>query len=64
MKALWYDTSKLDPIKGITFRGYSVPDLSENLPTAGGDNDQALPEGKIWLLMGDSIPTQEEFLDV
>jgi len=29
------------------------------LPTAGGNCKEALPEGAIWLLYGDSVPTKE-----
>jgi citrate synthase len=63
IKGLWYDTSKLDANKGITFRGYTIPDLAEKLPHAKG-GQEALPEGAIWLLYGDSIPTKTEFNDI
>jgi citrate synthase len=64
VKAMFYDTSKLDAYTGINFRGHSIPDLQENLPTAGNGCLEALPEGVIWLLYGDSFPTQTEFEDV
>lgn len=34
---LLYDTSLLDAKTGITFRGYSIPELSEFLPKAIND---------------------------
>ena len=32
--ALITETSKLDPAEGIRFRGYTIPELQEKLPTA------------------------------
>lgn len=32
IRALFYDQSTVDPIDGVMFRGYSVPELHELLP--------------------------------
>ena len=32
MKSMIWETSQLDPIDGIRFRGYSIPELREKLP--------------------------------
>lgn len=53
-----WETSILDPEKGISFRGYSIPELREKLPK--GDADEPLPEGIFWLMLVDEIPTKED----
>lgn len=52
-------TSKLDPIEGIRFRGYSIPELKEKLPKLSED-DEPLPEGIFFLLLLDELPTSED----
>jgi len=37
IKGLLYDTSTVDPQRGITFRGFSIPQLQEKLPKANGN---------------------------
>lgn len=59
VKSMIWETSQLDPIKGIRFRGYSIPELRSLLPSVDGD-DQPLPEGLFWLMLVDEIPTKEE----
>lgn len=59
IKAMVWEPSALDPQEGIRFRGYSIPELSELLPTAEGD-DEPLPEGLFWLMLVGEIPTAEE----
>ena len=44
VKSMVWETSHLDAIKGIKFRGYSIPELKKLLPSRGGDG-QPLPEG-------------------
>ncbi|MEY4903244.1 MAG: hypothetical protein RLZZ292_1059 [Bacteroidota bacterium] len=56
---LW-ETSLLDPIEGISFRGYSIPQLHELLPKGRGK--EPLPEGIFWLMLVGEIPTEEEAL--
>ena len=59
VKSMIWETSNLDPIEGIRFRGYSIPELSELLPSRTGD-DQPLPEGLFWLMLVGELPTQED----
>ncbi|PVV02298.1 hypothetical protein BB560_003252 [Smittium megazygosporum] len=57
--ALLWDLSLLDPEEGIRFRGYSIPELYEVLPSAvkGGE---PIPEAMIWLLMTGEVPTEAQ----
>jgi citrate synthase len=55
---LW-EPSLLDAEEGIRFRGYSIPELREKLPTAPGGSEP-LPEGLFWLMMVGEIPTPEQ----
>jgi citrate synthase len=50
MVGLFTETSLLDANDGITFRGYTIPDLQKKLPKyeAGGEPQ---PEGLLWLLL-------------
>ena len=59
VKTMVWDTSQLDAIEGIRFRGYSIPQLNELLPSAEGDN-QPLPEGLFYLMLTGDLPTQED----
>ena len=59
VKSMIWEPSQLDPIKGIRFRGYSIPELREKLPKAPGDKEP-LPEGLFWLMLIGEIPTKEE----
>ncbi len=59
LKAMTYETSALDPIEGIRFRGFSIPELREKLPTANGGNEP-LPEGLFWLLLTGELPEHED----
>ncbi|GFH21784.1 citrate synthase, partial [Haematococcus lacustris] len=45
---LLWETSLLDPERGIRFRGHSIPELQAKLPAA---NKEPLPEGLLWLLL-------------
>ncbi len=56
---LW-ETSLLDAQEGISFRGYSIPQLRELLPKGRGK--EPLPEGIFWLMLVGEIPTEEEAL--
>ena len=53
------DTSKLDPEDGIKFRGYSLDELIELLPTYG-DGKQPMPEGIFYLMLIGELPTQQD----
>lgn len=54
-----WEPSLLDAQEGISFRGYSIPQLRELLPKAEGSNEP-LPEGLFWLMLVGEIPTKEE----
>ncbi len=59
MIGLITETSLLDANEGIRFRGYSIPELRENLPRAEGGTEP-LPEGLFHLMLLGEFPTQEE----
>jgi len=62
IKCMLWETSMLDPQEGIRFRGYSIPELRERLPTYAGPPGQGepLPESLLWLLLTGDIPTKAE----
>ncbi|HEU0226579.1 MAG TPA: citrate (Si)-synthase [Arachidicoccus soli] len=53
------EVSLLDPMDGIKFRGYSIPELQEKLPKAEGGTEP-LPEGLFYLMLIGELPTQED----
>ena len=57
VKSMIWDPSQLDPVEGIRFRGFTIPQLREKLPKAPGD-DEPLPEGLFWLMLTGELPTQ------
>lgn len=59
IKMMIWETSQLDPITGIRFRGYSIPELQELLPK-GICGKQPRPEGLFWLMLTGEIPTAEQ----
>jgi len=59
VKNLVCDTSSLDPEEGISFRGYTIPQLMEKLPKSP-QGDSPLPEAHWWLLLTGGLPTGEE----
>jgi len=59
VKSMLWETSKLDPEEGIRFRGYSIPELKEKLPSRP-DCKEPMPEGLFWLMLVDEMPTQEQ----
>lgn len=59
VKSMIWETSQLDPIEGIRFRGYSIPELREKLPKREGDNEP-LPEGLFWLMLLGELPNSQE----
>jgi len=63
MFGILYESSLLDPIKGITFRDKDIPKISENLFKAPGGSEP-LPEGLYWLLLTGEFPNKVEFEDV
>lgn len=59
VKMMMWETSQLDPNEGIRFRGYTIPELRELLPTGKNDNEPR-PEGLFWLMLTDEIPTEAQ----
>ncbi|GAB5551707.1 MAG: citrate (Si)-synthase [Saprospiraceae bacterium] len=59
IKMMIWETSQLDPIEGIRFRGYSIPELKELLPK-GAAGKEPRPEGLFWLMLVGEVPTEEE----
>jgi citrate synthase len=55
---LW-ETSLLDSEEGIRFRGFSIPELREKLPTAPNGHEP-LPEGLFWLMLTGEIPSKDQ----
>lgn len=53
------ETSLLDPLDGIRFRGYSIPELKKALPKAEGGTEP-LPEGLFYLMLVGELPTESD----
>ena len=53
------ETSKLDPEEGIKFRGYSLDELLNLLPTYKGGK-QPMPEGIFYLMLMGDLPTKQD----
>ncbi len=58
IKMMLWETSQLDASKGIRFRGYSIPEIRELLPS--GPQGEPMPEGLFWLMLTGEIPTPDE----
>ncbi|KAJ8072594.1 citrate (Si)-synthase [Marasmius tenuissimus] len=63
LPALIWDGSVLDADEGIRFRGLSIPECKERLPTAPGGSEP-LPEALFWLLVTGEVPTQEQVTEL
>ncbi|REE80396.1 citrate synthase [Lutibacter oceani] len=63
IKSLVTDISYLDPLEGIRYRGYTLPEVLEKLPKSKGA-EMPYVEGLYYLLLTGEIPTQEEVDDV
>lgn len=62
VKCMVWETSLLDAIEGIRFRGYTIPELQNLLPTAedGNHEREPIPEGILWLLLTGEVPSDAE----
>lgn len=58
IKSMFSETSLLDPMEGIKFRGHSIPQLREKLPKSNGE--EPLPEGLFWLMLTGEVPNQSQ----
>ena len=59
IKSLVSDISYLDPLEGIRYRGYTLPEVFEKLPKAK-NSDMPLVEGLYYLLLTGDMPTEEQ----
>jgi len=59
LPGMHYETSKLDAMEGIAYRGHSLWDVQKNGPKAEGGNEP-IPEGVLWLLLTGEYPTEAE----
>jgi citrate synthase len=59
VKSMIWETSNLDAVEGIRFRGYNIPQLRELLPSRTDDNEP-LPEGLFWLMLTGELPTADD----
>jgi citrate synthase len=63
VKCMVWETSALDPIEGIRFRGFTIPELREKLPKAPG-GEEPLPEGIFYLLLTGELPTEADVAEI
>lgn len=63
MIGLVTETSLLDPVDGIRFRGYSIPELQEKLPKAP-DGSEPLPEGLFHLMLLGELPNEANVSEI
>jgi len=59
IKSLVTETSLLDPVEGIRFRGFTIPECQAKLPKAPGTTEPS-PEAIFWLLITGEIPTLDQ----
>ncbi|MBU1100412.1 MAG: citrate (Si)-synthase [Bacteroidetes bacterium] len=63
IKCLTTDISYLDPMEGIRFRGFTIPETLAALPKVPG-SEMPYVEGFYYLLLTGDIPTEEQAQDV
>ncbi len=63
LKCLVTDISYLDPMEGIRYRGYTLPEVFKKLPKPPGA-EMPYVEGLFYLLLTGDIPTEEEINDL
>ena len=63
VKCMVTETSALDPVEGIRFRGFNIPELREKLPKAPG-GVEPLPEGIFYLLLTGELPTDDDVTSI
>lgn len=63
VKSLVTDISYLDPLEGIRYRGYTLPEVFEKLPKPKG-SEMPYVEGLFFLLVTGDIPTEDELQEV
>jgi len=60
IKGLVSETSLLDPMEGIRYRGRTLEECNEQLPKANATSNVGLPEAAFWLLLTDEVPTDAQ----
>jgi citrate synthase len=63
VKCMVWEPSALDPMEGIRFRGFTIPEIREKLPKAP-EGEEPLPEGIFYLLLIGEIPTDEDVKEI
>ncbi|MDO9510539.1 MAG: citrate (Si)-synthase [Bacteroidales bacterium] len=63
VRSLVTDISYLDPLEGIRYRGYTLPEVFEKLPKPKGA-EMPYVEGLFYLLLTGEIPNESEVADV
>jgi citrate synthase len=63
VKCLVTDISYLDPLEGIRFRGYTIPETLAKLPKVPG-SEMPYVEGHVYLLLTGDVPTMDEVVEV
>ena len=63
VKSLVTDISYLDPMEGIRYRGYTLPEVFDKLPKAKGA-EMPYVEGLYYLLLTGEIPTDDQIGDI
>ena len=63
IQALLCETSALDPVDGIRFRGHSIPELQNLLPKLEPEGEP-LPEGIFHLMLMNEIPTEADVKEI
>ncbi|MFH1321604.1 MAG: citrate (Si)-synthase [Bacteroidota bacterium] len=63
VRGLVTDISYLDPMEGIRFRGYTIPETMEKLPKPAGA-EMPYVEGHLYLLLTGDIPTESEIAEI
>jgi citrate synthase len=63
LKCLPCETSYLDPMEGIRFRGYTIPEARKKLPKPSPE-DEAYPTGLWYLLLTGEIPDEAAVLEL
>ena len=53
------EVSLLDPLEGIKFRGFTIPELREKLPKAD-NGSEPLPEGLFYLMLMGELPSEQD----
>lgn len=63
VKSLVTDISYLDPMEGIRFRGFTIPETLKALPKVPG-GEMPYVEGFVHLLLTGDVPTEDEALEI